>query len=439
MSEPKPFYVKHMGSSEMKIVKIFNTNYTINESLEVVNVDKSVVVPGFKINGQQWFIHYHNNKPVKVSYLLLLMYVNGVFSLPYEHWSCVEVEFKDGNQDNISPDNLYPHYATAVEYTERPGFYYIPRYEQNVINEKGVVFRIKRNSEYQPYSGKGPGIDSESFYPFSRLDDTGGDERRYIHVLLALVFLELPRDYPSLVVDHINGDKYDFRIDNLRWVTSSENNRLAIYEQGLKNDTISITVLDKETGVVETFSSITLFASRLSVNVMRVINARKRYDQTFQRRWVIKDTSDERSFDDVMNTKVPVDVSRPVLAKNIFTGDIKRFDTLSKCSKQMNVGYSYLLKALGGMPKVISQDNVFKYDDDEPWVELTVHDIEKHRLGLQPSTVVYELINTETNERSVHYGSESISRLTGANKRTVQVCAKLGKKMHTKYSINVLQ
>lgn len=44
-----------------------------------------------------------------------------------------------------------------------------------------------------------------------------------IHRLVAEIFLPNPENKPF--VDHIDGDRYNNRADNLRWVTSTENNR----------------------------------------------------------------------------------------------------------------------------------------------------------------------------------------------------------------------
>lgn len=73
-----------------------------------------------------------------------------------------------------------------------------------------------------------------------------------IHRLVAISYIDNPENKSQ--VNHINGDKLDNRIENLEWVTSSENQYHA-YKTGLKKPCLhenfyrGIIVLDTNTGI----------------------------------------------------------------------------------------------------------------------------------------------------------------------------------------------
>lgn len=59
-------------------------------------------------------------------------------------------------------------------------------------------------------------------YPYVYLRKDGKPKIKTIHRLVAEAFIPNPDNKPE--IDHINTDKTDYRIENLRWVTRVENN-----------------------------------------------------------------------------------------------------------------------------------------------------------------------------------------------------------------------
>ena len=73
-------------------------------------------------------------------------------------------------------------------------------------------------------------------------------------MLVALAFIENIENRPF--VNHIDGNKLNNTLDNLEWLTSSENN-LHAHKVGLtKGDKRKITQYDLEMNVIQTFNTI---------------------------------------------------------------------------------------------------------------------------------------------------------------------------------------
>lgn len=107
----------------------------------------------------------------------------------------------------------------ATERRKIPGF--DSRY---TVDEKGRLY----NDDCRIYGT----IDSLGYRSVSILTTDGKYRNVRIHRLVALAWVP-GRDAEHDTVDHINADKLDNRAENLRWVSASENGKLAAYEQGL--------------------------------------------------------------------------------------------------------------------------------------------------------------------------------------------------------------
>lgn len=82
-----------------------------------------------------------------------------------------------------------------------------------ILREDGRLFNIKTGEEYTPYTS------GDGYY---RLGHAG---RKYLLHRLVMEFFGPPSPGPNYQVDHINQNKLDNNINNLRWVTRSENCR----------------------------------------------------------------------------------------------------------------------------------------------------------------------------------------------------------------------
>ena len=93
---------------------------------------------------------------------------------------------------------------------------YKDRYE---INKNGIIYDTVKNRFVSiVYSGK------HGEYPKIRLVSKDGIENLLVlHKLLASLFIPKPNKTEKLYVNHIDGNKRNFSLTNLEWVTSSEN------------------------------------------------------------------------------------------------------------------------------------------------------------------------------------------------------------------------
>jgi hypothetical protein len=106
-------------------------------------------------------------------------------------------------------------------------------YLVSTLGELKSIDRVIKTKDGKSFFRKGRNITirKNNFgYYETRLYKSGKKKSAFMHRIIAEAFIPNPHDYPQ--VDHINGDKRDNRICNLRWVSRSQNMKAA-YELGL--------------------------------------------------------------------------------------------------------------------------------------------------------------------------------------------------------------
>jgi len=245
----------------------------------------------------------------------------------------------------------------------------IPGYPEYDIYSDGQVFSKKRNKFLKPTPL------NRGYYGITLYGLAG---RRVFsrHRLVCTTFNPVP-NMRYLTVDHINGVAGDDYASNLEFVTIKENIRRFYRNGGIRINNRAVCVLFVNTGSVKTYTNVNVCAKYLGLHKDTVLaRLHSRFGRLYPDMTAIKYDNDDREFLNYPNPKKlrnSCGHKRSVLFKNIWTGDLIEYESLTKACGSTGVNIGMLSKGLS-----VNKDLVYnrkycvriKYDTT-PWVIYT--------------------------------------------------------------------
>lgn len=183
-------------------------------------------------------------------------------------------------------------------------------------------------------------------------DDFGRRVIVGIHRLLATVFLPTPSgDLRLLIPNHKNGIKHDNQIDNLEWVTYSENT-IHAYRTGLRSDNREVVVMNETTRVIRTFYSLGDCGRFFGVEAGAIhwqLNDKREFSP--YKGYFLKYGDDSRPWPDVGTTfqKKATDGTK-VLVVDIATGVKESFSSMAKAAQRVGCNHLTIANQLKRTP-----------------------------------------------------------------------------------------
>jgi|688.fasta_scaffold874572_1 hypothetical protein len=105
----------------------------------------------------------------------------------------------------------------------------INNFSNYFINKNGTVIKVFKKAKNKKMSCR----KDRAGYLTVRLTGNGKTVTKFLHRLIAETFIKNPNNYSF--VNHINGIKTDNRIENLEWVSHSQNIKHAYTSRLIKN------------------------------------------------------------------------------------------------------------------------------------------------------------------------------------------------------------
>lgn len=179
----------------------------------------------------------------------------------------------------------------------------------------------------------------------------GAKDKYYLHRLVAQVFLENPEN--KTIVNHKDGNKSNSKLDNLEWVTPSENNHHAVKE-GLVKHLRSVIQYDLKMKKLNEFSSAAEAEKQLNLN-RNSIGMCCRGEIRSTGGFVFRFKDDNSKLKEIVYKN-----HKSVIQYDLQMNKLNEFSTIAEAGRQLNIDNTSIVKCCKGQQNTAG-GFIFKY------------------------------------------------------------------------------
>lgn len=302
--------------------------------------------------------------PISKLVLLAFKPVN----IPLERIADIEVLFRDEDVTNLDPTNLIWRFPQPIPIPTASEFCFIPAFTNYGISLDGDILSTHTGELASQY------VASSGYWSLRMTSDVNRSVEFHRHRCMAYTYL--PYDYRvcELIPNHIDSNKLNCAVSNIEWMTRLGNNTHAIIRNQLGQfPTSPVDLLNIHTQETWAFPSITDCAKFLNIpnkNVEYAVRNGK-LGSIISGKYIVKYRNS-----DWPDYKSRVDLHRisglpsPVLAKNVVSGEVMRFDSAAKFVEYSGLTRKQVYPYLKDNIQKQRDIWIFKYEDsDEPWIK----------------------------------------------------------------------
>lgn len=279
-------------------------------------------------------------------------------------------------------------YLEPIKSAQFRGYYDIPGFKNYCINKEGAIINKLTG---KTVNGR---ADPDGYVKYSLFGDAGKWKYTGRYRLLMLTFRNEGIEYDGLVVNHLNGIKYDDRLENLEWTTYQGNTEHA-GAMGLTSKCLPVSVRCSVTGEITSFPSFTKCGKAYGLSKDAIIyRAKSEGRRVFpeMKQYRLTSITDDWYVPEDLNVALKANGTlKEIQVRDPVTKEVTIYSSIIDASTSLGIGETHISEWKAKGHQLITPAFIqFKLTaDGEPWREFDDPYLEYERCTSGRVVVVY--------------------------------------------------